>query len=222
MALLTANPVYDYPLPVIVQLEPELFSQNGEPDAVNASGGREADSRLTLINAYRARLTAGQIEVLLRSVSVEYVTLDARIRATSDVAGNTNTFLSTIGIGNMGASGPNGSGIVVAVFDSGIGSHPDLQGEKRIRTAVDFTTGEPVQRSSNVDEYGHGTAVAGIIGGTGREGIPTGVAPGVQFVDVKVIGPDGTGSTSNLIKAIEWLIRNRNRSLVSGLMSLIH
>ena len=123
----------------------------------------------------------------------------------------------------MGASGPDGSGIVVALFDSGIGGHPDLQVEERIRTAVDFTTGEPVQRSRNVDEYGHGTAVAGIIGGAGLEGIPTGVAPGVQFVDVKVIGPDGTGSTSNLIKAIEWLIRHRNRYKVRvANMSLGH
>ena len=68
-----------------------------------------------------------------------------------------------------------------------------------------------MQRSRNIDQYGHGTAVAGIIGGTGRMGTPTGVAPGVQFVDVKVVGPDGIGSTSHLIKAIEWVLENRDQ-----------
>ena len=134
LSLLSANPVYDYPVPVIVQVNPEVFSQASGGSTTNTSG------RLELINSYSARLTAGEIGTLLRSTSVEYVTLDARIRATSDLDPTSNTSLSTIGVGNMGALGPNGSGIVVAVFDSGIGNHPDLQVKRRIRAAVDFTT----------------------------------------------------------------------------------
>ena len=164
LALLSANPAYDYPLPVIVEVDPKVFSQK--------SGESTTDTldRLELINSYEARLTAGQIGTLLRSTSVQYVTLDARIRTTSDLDQTPNTSLATIGAGSMGA---NGAGIVVAVFDSGIGNHPDLRVKRRIRAAVDFTTGEAVQRLRNIDEYGHGTAVAGIIGGTGQKGIAT-------------------------------------------------
>ena len=97
------------------------------------------------------------------------------------------------------------------MFDSGIQIHPDL-GAKRIELAVDFTSGSPVFSHSNGDSFGHGTHVAGIIGGTGKKsnGHYRGVAPGVSFLDIKVIGDDGTGLTSNVIKAIDWLIQNQH------------
>ena len=169
-----------------------------------------------MIDAYSARLTGAQIKSLLDSGSVEYITLDVPIRTTSSDEGvdgyeNPNPFLAAIGADQLHEQGYTGTGVTVAVFDSGISSHPDLE-PSRILASVDFTSGSPVFTTGDTDEYGHGTAVAGILGGTGQEsgGAYAGVAPGVQFVDIKVIGDDGTGLTSNLIKAIEWVTENKD------------
>ena len=50
--------------------------------------------------------------------------------------------------------------------------------------------------------------MAGLIGGTGKlsKGLYSGVAPQVRFVDLKVMGDDGVGLTSDLIRAIDWVI----------------
>lgn len=86
----------------------------------------------------------------------------------------------------------DGSGITVAIADSGIDdNHPDLSG--RVKERIDYTA-LPDYRDSD----GHGTHVAGIVGGSGT-GLPgasdpdgfaygQGIAPNVTFLDVGVLG----------------------------------
>jgi len=106
-------------------------------------------------------------------------------------------------------SGLVGRGIGVAVIDSGIAAHSDLR--NRILYSANFTD-EP-----DGDLYGHGTHVAGIIGGSGfgsrvgRDSQHVGMAPGASLISLKVLGADGTGYVSDVIEAIEWTIRNRER-----------
>jgi serine protease AprX len=59
-----------------------------------------------------------------------------------------------------------------------------------------------------VDEYGHGTHIAGIIGEGSRDGF-TGMAPGAWIVNLKVLEADGSGKTSDVIEAIDWAIKYR-------------
>lgn len=94
------------------------------------------------------------------------------------------TFLDRLGL--------DGSGVTVAVADSGIDdNHPDLAG--RVKLRIDYTS-LPDYRDSD----GHGTHVAGIVGGSGR-GLPgatdpsgfvygQGIAPNVEFLDLSVLG----------------------------------
>src|SRR5207237_9121670 len=98
-----------------------------------------------------------------------------------------------------------GAGVGVAVIDSGIAVHPDLQ---NVVKTVDFT-GWPNQQ---VDPYGHGTHVAGIIGGSGQssQGLYAGVAPSVRLTNLRVLDGTGMGYTSDIISAVEWAIDNRN------------
>jgi len=76
--------------------------------------------------------------------------------------------------------GINGSGVKVAVVDSGIAPHPDLEG--KIIAWKDFVN----NISQPYDDNGHGTHVAGTIAGTGKLGYKTGVAPGADLIGVKV------------------------------------
>lgn len=131
--------------------------------------------------------------------------------------------------------GVTGAGITVAVVDSGIDSvHPALLGRVLAGASFEFTL---LQRESGVipasvwdtyatttgaalamqDEVGHGTHCAGIIGGDGAlaSGLTLkGVAPGVNFVALKIasaangIAAD-IGFEANSVAALDYLVRNR-------------
>ena len=114
------------------------------------------------------------------------------------------------GLLGLGAiPGVNGEGIGVAVVDSGISPHAALV--NKVVANVSLITGD----TSVSDAFGHGTHVAGIIAGNSTAartvtGLYTGgIAPGVQLVNVRVLGPDGVGRTSDVIAGIEWAIANR-------------
>jgi serine protease AprX len=103
----------------------------------------------------------------------------------------------------------NGDGIGVAVIDSGISPHAALV--NKIVVNVGLVTGDP----SVNDAFGHGTHVAGIIAGsagpaTAATNLYTGgIAPGAQLINIRVLGANGVGLTSDVIAGIEWAIANR-------------
>jgi serine protease AprX len=115
----------------------------------------------------------------------------------------------TSGLLGIGAiAGVTGKDIGVAVVDSGITSHQAVK--YKIAASVSFVPNDP----SVDDAYGHGTHVAGIIAGsassiTGQ--YTSGIAPGVQLINVRVLGADGTGYTSDVIRGIDWAVDNRKR-----------
>jgi serine protease AprX len=111
-----------------------------------------------------------------------------------------------LGLGSI--AGVSGKGIGVAVIDSGITEHTALKG--KVVASVSMIAND---RSTD-DEYGHGTHVAGIIAGvrTATTSLfPSGVAPGAHLVNVKVLGANGAGYTSDVIAGIDWTIANRGR-----------
>jgi serine protease AprX len=114
-----------------------------------------------------------------------------------------------LGIGAIPAV--NGQGIGVAIVDSGISPHDALT--NKVVANVSLITGDPSVR----DAFGHGTHVAGIIAGnaTAARSVTNlftgGIAPGVQLINVRVLGADGFGRTSDVIAGIQWAIANRAR-----------
>jgi serine protease AprX len=107
-----------------------------------------------------------------------------------------NTYLDTLGVNQLHAEGLTGQGVTVAVIDSGIASHPDFAGRL-------FVT--PEYGAS--DLYGHGTHVAGIIGGDGSAsgGLYTGVAPGVNLLNLGVSDEFGMAYESDVVGALQWV-----------------
>ncbi|MBO5247144.1 MAG: S8 family peptidase [Eubacterium sp.] len=107
---------------------------------------------------------------------------------------------------------PHGEGIygkdsVVAILDTGIALHNDFRG--RIVIFKDFVNG----RQGLYDDNGHGTHLAGIIGGSGvqSKGKYTGMAPECKFVILKVLDVMGNGDIATVIRAVEWLLKNQKR-----------
>nr|MDT0657104.1 S8 family serine peptidase [Micromonospora sp. DSM 115978] len=95
------------------------------------------------------------------------------------------------------AAGLDGSGVTVAVLDSGIDDgHPDLAG--RIAARQNFTEGA----EDDLDHTGHGTHVAATVAGTGAAGSP-GVAPGADLLDGKVC-VDGGCAESWILAGMQW------------------
>ncbi|KAI8137410.1 peptidase S8/S53 domain-containing protein [Fennellomyces sp. T-0311] len=97
-------------------------------------------------------------------------------------------------------------GIHVYVFDTGINvDHPDIKG--RVTRDANF-----IDYEDDNDESGHGTHVAGIIGGT-----TFGVAKKAQIHSIKILDKQGDGSTVSLLKAISFVssVAKEGKSIIN-------
>ncbi|WP_456444186.1 S8 family serine peptidase [Thermococcus sp.] len=142
---------------------------------------------------------------------IQFIQEDYKIQADVDLEGldESTAQISAPEVWNVGY---DGSGVTVAVVDTGIdASHPDLQG--KVIGWKDFVN----NRTTPYDDNGHGTHVAGIIASTGAasNGKYRGVAPGAKLVGVKVLNADGSGSVSTIIAGIDWVIQNKDKYNIS-------
>ena len=130
------------------------------------------------------------------------------------------SFGNQIGLNQLLASGnpATGAGYTVAVIDTGIDyNNPDLGGGwgKRVIGGYDFYNND----ADPMDDNGHGTDVAGIIGAS--DATYSGVAPDVNFVALKVLGADGSGTFGMVSEALDWVVANRTKyNIVAVNMSL--
>lgn len=97
--------------------------------------------------------------------------------------------------------------VCVAVLDTGIGGHPDF--EDRVVSFYDFVH----DRQGAYDDSGHGTHVAGCIGGSGRlsKGRFSGIAPTCRLCVGKVLDEKGEGSIESMYHGLLWVLENRLR-----------
>ena len=101
----------------------------------------------------------------------------------------------------------DGTGVGVAIIDSGVYNHDDLQG--RIVYSESFVSGD----SSAGDAFGHGTHVAGIVGGNGHDSLTgyghqyVGIAPHVNIINLRALDQNGAGNDSQVIAAIQRAIQ---------------
>ncbi len=97
--------------------------------------------------------------------------------------------------------------IAVAILDTGIGRHPDF--ENRVVAFADFVNG----RLASYDDSGHGTHVAGCVGGNGyaSHGLYRGMAPACRFCIGKVLDQNGEGCIESMYRGLMWVLENRKR-----------
>lgn len=112
--------------------------------------------------------------------------------------------LQAIGIEAAQQAGLTGTGVRVAVLDTGVESeHPDF--ESRTLVAESFIEGQ-----GPGDAHGHGTHCIGTACGPwqAQSGPGYGVAPGAEIYSGKVLGDDGSGSDTSILAGIDWALEN--------------
>ena len=156
-------------------------------------------------------MPAGAVADLASDDSVAHISIDHPIGAKLDyvtAASNTASPASTLTASQL--YGVTGSGIGVAVVDSGVAASTEFG--SRIVYSQDFTGG------TNQDLYGHGTHVAGIIAGGGANSHCSscnrslqGMAPGANIVSLRVLDVNGASSDSIVIAAIDEAIALKSK-----------
>lgn len=181
--------------------------------------GGQVVSDLHIINAIAAEMTAEAALNLAQSDGVRWVNLDAQMESAGKpkpptTTATPNTYLDTLRVKQVWDMGLRGEGIGVAVIDSGINVDRDFSTEvgkpfTRVVKAVNFYS----DSNTTADPFGHGTHVAGIIGGNGGSSpdlMYAGIAPKVNLISLKV-NDDVTGFCfeSDVVEAMQWVYDNK-------------
>ncbi|NBR01020.1 MAG: S8 family peptidase, partial [Actinobacteria bacterium] len=154
------------------------------------------------LNGFVADLTPEQYDALASNPDVLSIEPDAIVQLDADQSGATwgidRVDQRALPLNDTYSYGATGTGVTAYVIDSGIrATHSELAG----RVQGGFTA---VSDGRGTDDCnGHGTHVAGTIGGT-----TYGVAKNVTFVPVRVFGCSGGATNSAVIAAIDWVINH--------------
>ena len=107
----------------------------------------------------------------------------------------------------------DGSGVGVAVIDSGVSPAEDLH-DARGRSRIIYSESVIPNDAETAEEYGHGTHVAGLIAGNGSNSTGwrdkytiRGIAPGANIINLRVLDGNGSGTDSAVIAAIQRAIQ---------------
>ena len=187
-----------------------IIEFHDDRDAVNlvkANGGK-AGRRLGILKARVAKMPNRKLKALANDSRVKSIHLD---RPTKSFAGRAAVTVGARAVQEL--MGYNGAGVGVGVIDSGITEwHDDLtmangQGQRMVHFA-DFVNGY----TQPYDDFGHGTHVAGIVAGNGRDmnGTRTAIAPGAHIVSLKALDGQGNGTISMIIAAIDYAVANKD------------
>jgi serine protease AprX len=172
----------------------------------DAHAGAEAHGRVTkdldFVGGVAAQVRAGQLHRLAHDPHVSFVSADAPVELTGGIS---TSSLVTLYPGRDAASSPwsagaTGSGVGIAVIDSGVTPSTDF-GSRLVQVRLDGQTG------SLDDAVGHGTLVAGVAAGYSPDGKFIGIAPGATIYAINVNRAGGVYS-SDVITALKWVYDN--------------
>ncbi len=233
-----AAPAKDRPAPVlgtdrasaidgryIVVMEGRASRSDGGEAVAEARdhGARKVERFTTAIEGFSAKLSDRAVEALRTNPDVAFIEADQRVAidATQSPAtwGLDRIDQRNLPLNNSYTYTPTGQGVTAYIIDTGVlGTHNELSG----RVAAGYTAINDGRGTTDCN--GHGTHVAGTVGGT-----TYGVAKQVTIRPVRVLDCNGSGSTSGVIAGVDWVTANHaagapavaNMSLGGGVSSAL-
>jgi aqualysin 1 len=161
------------------------------------------------IEGYAARLPEGHLDEVRADGRVAYVEPDQTMYAEAQTL---PWGIDKIDADVSSTKAGNGSGAVSGVnayvIDTGIYRHTDLYRAKHVNFVGD---------GRNTDCHGHGTHVAGTVAAKDNTSDVVGVAPGAPLTGVKVLGCNGSGATSGVIKGVDWVTANARKPAIANM-----
>jgi len=175
--------------------------KNKSDDKLITNQGGTIKYQYSIVNAIAASIPENAINALCKNPQIAYIENDHQVEA----LGQTLEW----GVDRIDAdvvhTYPNKgtSDIQVAIIDSGIDyNHPDLYAN--CITGTSFVSGDWM------DDNGHGTHCAGIVGALDNTKGVIGVAPEIGLYGVKVLDRSGGGYISDVVAGIEWAVKGPN------------
>jgi len=205
----------------------ELPGAGSVPEqAVEAFGG-DVERFIPIIGGFVAEVPAAAVPELRRLDGIQSVTLNSQVRLLGNIDGmdpnkDPGSWLKVAKntkLLEMWQHGFTGQGVDVALIDSGVAPVEGLA--MQVINGPDLSFDSQADNLTDVDTYGHGTHLAGLIAGRdssiapGREDEDVdkafvGAAPGARIVSLKVAANDGATDVSQVIAAIDWVVQHRD------------
>jgi hypothetical protein len=161
------------------------------------------------LEGFSAVIPDGRIGAVRADERVERVEPDETYRATTQTL---PWGINKIDADKSSTRAGNGSGAVrnvnAYVIDSGIYGHGDLAVVENVNFAGD---GKPT------DCFGHGTHIAGTAAAKDNAKAVVGAAPGAPLTGVKVLGCDGSGTLTSILKGVDWVTANANKPAIANM-----
>src|SRR6266566_480769 len=173
------------------------------------SQGASNGKAVGLVRGYKWTMPKGNVSTLIsKDPNIKYISLDRPLQ------GAMNNAVPAVGADIAHNLGYDGTGVGVAVIDSGVNSVWDLTqaGNNKASRIVYSQNFDPSANTTN-DLYGHGTHVAGIIAGNGGSSTCgncdvtfRGIAPNANIVNLRALDQNGSATDSTVIAAIQQAI----------------